>query len=77
IVFGPHMESFIDESELLTAKQAAVQVQSFSELATVIELLLDNRAARVELEDNVIQTLQPFASIVNDYADVIDQTINQ
>lgn len=76
IVFGPHMESFVDESELLTAKQAAVQVQSFEELASTLAVLLDNRATRAELEDNVIQTLEPFASIVNDYADVINKTIN-
>ena len=75
IIFGPHMESFVDESELLTAKGAALQVRSFEELGNTIAVLLDNKASRVELEDNVIKTLQPFASIVNDYADVIDQQL--
>ena len=75
IIFGPHMESFVDESELLTAKGAALQVRSFEELGNTIAVLLDTKASRVELEDNVIKTLQPFASIVNDYADVIDQQL--
>ena len=75
IVFGPHMESFVDESELLVSKGAALQVQSFEELGKTIEVLLDNKASRTELEDNAIKTLQPFASILNDYADVIDKTI--
>ncbi|MCK5262415.1 MAG: hypothetical protein KAJ92_01965 [Gammaproteobacteria bacterium] len=77
IVFGPHMESFIDENELLTEKGAALQVQSFEELGNTIAVLLDNKASRIELEDNVKKTLQPFASIVTDYADVIDKTISQ
>ena len=75
IVFGPHMESFVDESELLTSKNAAVQVQSFDELGVVITELLDNQTSRKKLEDNVKQTLQPFAHIVNDYADVIEQPL--
>ena len=75
IIFGPHMESFVDESELLVSKGAALQVQSFEELGKTIAVLLDNKASRVELEDNTIKTLQPFTSIVNDYADVIDKTI--
>ena len=73
IIFGPHMESFVDESELLISKAAAVQVQSFDELGSTIARLLDNESERNQLEENVKQTLQPFASIVTDYADVIDQ----
>lgn len=75
IVFGPHMESFIDESELLTEKGAAIQVQSFEDLGKTLVVLLNNKASRVELEFNVKQTLQPFANIVNDYADVIEQQL--
>lgn len=71
IIFGPHMESFVDESQLLLAHNAAVQVQSFEALGDVINELLDNENARLQLETNVKQTLQPFARIVNDYADVI------
>ncbi len=75
VVFGPHMESFVDESELLVSKGAAVQVQSFDELGNAITELLNNESSRKELEDNAKQALQPFASIVTDYADVIDKTI--
>ncbi|MCW8831362.1 MAG: 3-deoxy-D-manno-octulosonic acid transferase [Gammaproteobacteria bacterium] len=75
VIFGPHMESFADESELLVSKGAAIQVQSFDELGKTIAVLLDNKASRIELEDNARETLQPFASIVNDYADVIDKNI--
>ena len=75
IIFGPHMESFVDESGLLTSKKAAIQVQSFDELGNVITELLDNETSRKQLEDNVIQTLQPFTHIVTDYADVIDQQL--
>ena len=73
IVFGPHMESFVDESELLVSKDAAIQVRSFDELGNTIAELLDNDSSRSHLEENVKQTLQPFARIVTDYADAIDQ----
>lgn len=72
IVFGPHMESFVDESRLLIEKGAALQVQSFAELETMLAILLDNPASRLNLEENVRLTLQPFARIVHDYADVIE-----
>ncbi|MDT8453132.1 MAG: glycosyltransferase N-terminal domain-containing protein [Gammaproteobacteria bacterium] len=72
IIFGPHMESFVDESQLLLAHNAVVQVQTFEELGDVINELLDNENARLQLEANVKQTLQPFARIVHDYADVIE-----
>jgi len=75
IVFGPYMESFVDESELLVTEGAALQVQSFEELGKTITVLLDNKASRIELEDNIKKTLQPFASIVNDYADAIDRNV--
>ena len=75
IIFGPHMESFVDESELLISKAAAVQVQSFDELGSTITRLLDNESERNQLEENVKQTLQPFVSIVTNYADVIDQQL--
>ena len=75
VIFGPHMESFVDESELLVSKGAAVQVQSFDELGNAINELLNNESTRKELEDNAKQTLQPFASIVTNYADAIDRTI--
>ncbi len=72
IIFGPHMESFVDESELLISKAAALQVYSFDELADSLALLLDNKASRIELEQNIKHTLQPFANIVTDYANIID-----
>ena len=75
IVFGPHMESFIDESELLISREAAIQVSSFAELATTISVLLDNTASRINLEDNLTQALEPFAHIVTDYADAIDRQL--
>lgn len=75
IVFGPHMESFVDESNLLISKNAAVKVQSFEELGGEIERLLNDENARLKLEENIKQALQPFASIVMNYADVIDRTI--
>ncbi len=71
IIFGPHMESFVDESQLLLVQNATVQVHTFEALGGVISELLDNEKARLQLETNVKQTLQPFARIVNDYADVI------
>jgi len=75
IVFGPHMESFVDESELLVSKGAALQVQSFEELGNTITVLLDNKASRIELEDNVKKTLQPVARIGTDYADANHQQL--
>lgn len=73
IIFGPHMESFVDESELLVSKEAAIQVQSFDQLADAMTELLDSASSRLRLEDNVKQALQPYAHIVSDYADVIIQ----
>ena len=76
IIFGPHMESFVDESELLISQKAAIQVQSFEELGGELDRLLSDENARVKLEDNVKQTLRPFVGIVNDYANTIEQQIN-
>ncbi len=74
IVFGPHMETFQEESALLLSKDAAIQVKSIEDLMIMLTELLDNRVTRAQLEQNVQQAVAPFASFVSDYA---DELINQ
>jgi len=75
IIYGPHMENFTDESDLLLAKDAARQVMDYVELESCLAELLDDEQARAELENNVKQAVAPFSHVVADYADALEPLI--
>lgn len=77
ILFGPHMESFIDEVEVLLSNDAALQASSIDDLTKILPTVLDSVAAREELQTNATKAVAPFANIIANYADVIEQQLKQ
>lgn len=75
IIFGPHMESFTDEVDVLLSKEAALQASSVDDLKNILPTLLDSNAAREQLQTNAAKAVAPFASITSDYADMIEKQL--
>jgi 3-deoxy-D-manno-octulosonic-acid transferase len=75
IIFGPHMESFNDEVEILLSGNAALQASSIDDLKNLLPTLLDSAAAREQLQTNATKTVAPFATILSDYADVVEREL--
>lgn len=71
IVYGPHMDNFQFEHELLSDKQAAVQVGSISELATTLTTLLDDEDSRRRLEENAAAAVRPLEAVLSGYSDIV------
>ena len=77
IIFGPHMESFADEVEILLSGDAALQASSIDDLKNLLPTLLDATAAREQLQTNATKVVEPFVTILSDYADVIERQIKR
>lgn len=73
VIFGPHMESFVDESEVLLANQAAIQVSCIDELKAVLGQLLSNSDVIEHLEEKTAEAIAPFANVVDAYTAAITQ----
>ena len=71
IIYGPYMENFQFESQLLLDNKAALQVNSINELATMLDRVLDNDATRSQLETEALATVKPFEQILSSYTDII------
>ncbi len=67
VVFGPHMENFIDESQRLLSAAAAIQVDSADELPTTLSMLLEDKSLCDEMGEKGKQCLQGEADIVERY----------
>jgi 3-deoxy-D-manno-octulosonic-acid transferase len=76
VLFGPSMENFRDEAQLMLDKHAAVQVASVDELCAQLQHFLTNPEALQSLENNVAEAIAGFAHIVTDYADIISPVMN-
>lgn len=72
VIFGPSMENFRDEAQLMLSKHAAVQVASFEKLCEQLQHFLINPKALRSLENNVHEATAGFRHIVEDYADILD-----
>jgi 3-deoxy-D-manno-octulosonic-acid transferase len=77
IIFGPHMESFVDEVDILLSGNAALQASSIDDLNNLLPTLLDAAAAREQLQTNTTKVVKPFATILSDYADVVERQIKR
>lgn len=77
IIFGPHMESFSDEVEVLLSGNAAMQASSIGDLKNLLPTLLDSTAAREQLQTSATKAVAPFANILADYAGVIERQLKQ
>ena len=71
VIFGPSMENFKEEAQLMLNKHAAVQVASIDELCQQLQHFLANAEALKSLENNVAEATSSFRHIVDDYADII------
>ena len=76
VIFGPSMENFRDEAQLMLNKHAAVQVASFEKLCEQLQHFLTNPQALQSLENNVHEAISGFRHIVEDYADIIGPLMN-
>lgn len=72
VVFGPSMENFREEAQLMLRKHAAVQVASFEKLCEQLQHFLTNPQALESLENNVHEAIAGFRHIVDDYADILE-----
>ena len=75
IVFGPYMENFSAEAELLLSDEAAVQVAGIDELKRTLTLLLDGEVTRTRLQTQTKKSVANFSTIVFDYAKIITSIV--
>ena len=71
VIFGPSMENFRDEAQLMLNRHAAIQVASFEKLCEQLQHFLTNPHALQSLENNVHEATSDFRHIVEDYADIV------
>jgi len=74
VIFGPSMENFREEAQLMLGKHAAVQVASVDELCKQLQRFLSSPELLRSLENNVAEATAGFRNIVTDYADIIVPT---
>ncbi len=75
IIFGPYMESFEDEVEILLSGSAALQATSIEDLKNLVPALLDSNTAREQLQTNATRAVEPFTTILSDYADMVERQL--
>ena len=76
VIFGPSMENFREEAQLMLKKHAAVQVSSIEKLCDQLQHFLANPKALQSLENNVAEATADFSHIVDDYADIISSRMD-
>lgn len=67
VVFGPHMQNFAEEAELLSANDAAVRLRSIEELAAVLTELLAQPDRTAALGRNAARLIAVRAGVIDDY----------
>lgn len=77
IIFGPHMENFNDEVEILLSGDAALQATSIEDLKNLLPTLLDSAAAREQLQTNAAKIVTSFATVLSDYADMVEHRLKR
>jgi len=76
ILYGPHMENFQFESQLLLEQNAALQVNSIEELSTRLTTVLDDEIIRTQLETATLNAVRPFETVLTRYSDIVLKHIN-
>lgn len=71
IIYGPHMDNFAYESQLLLDHQAAIQLDNMRELEAELTRLLDHVISRQQLEKAALAAVAPFKSVLNRYSDIV------
>ena len=67
VVFGPNMQNFADEAELLRANEAGVRLDSVSQLATCLADLFEKPAKVEALGRNGAQLIAARSGVIDDY----------
>lgn len=67
VVFGPHMENFADEAELLRANEAAVRLDSSAQLAACLDDLFAHPDKVAALGQNGARLIAERAGVIDDY----------
>ncbi len=71
IIFGPHMDNFLDESEVLLANEAAIQIADDEALQSCLKRLLESQHERDELGRRAKSLVQGYQDIAERYVDEI------
>ncbi|HEY8554907.1 MAG TPA: 3-deoxy-D-manno-octulosonic acid transferase [Burkholderiales bacterium] len=67
VVFGPHMQNFAEEAELLCGNEAAVQLGSAAELADCLNEFLARPEKAAALGRNAARLIATRAGVLDDY----------
>lgn len=67
VVYGPHMENFLHEAELLRSHDAGIQLDSIGMLAAKITRLLEQPERRATVGANAARLIAARAGVVDDY----------
>ncbi len=76
IVFGPHMDNFLDESEVLLAHGAAIQISDDEELKACLARLLESKEERDEVGARAQSLVQQYQDVAERYVDEIEARCN-
>jgi 3-deoxy-D-manno-octulosonic-acid transferase len=77
IVIGPHMENFVEETELALAQQACLQVQSDEELTTALQGLLNDDHQRRQLGEHAARLMAEQSSVASHYLERINSNYGE
>lgn len=72
IVFGPHMDNFLDESEVLLAHGAAIQIPDEPALNACLTQLLESKTERDEFGRRAKSLVQQYQGIAERYVDEVE-----
>lgn len=67
VIFGPHMDNFLDEAKLFLQQQAGIQVQSLSELGACIARLCVDTAFSAQMGSNGLALINAQRDIAQRY----------
>ena len=71
ILFGPYMDNFREERDLLLAERAALQVNSTDELRTMLQRALSGEATIAQLGRNAQRVMERQGEVLGRYLEVI------
>ncbi len=77
ILFGPHMDNFRQESALLLQEEAALQVDTVDELASVLQWALDGKVSIERLGTNARRVMSRQGNVLERYLEVIGHYCNR
>lgn len=67
VIFGPHMENFVEEAALLTANEAGIQLPSIDALAATLTELLARPDKVATLGENAARLVAERSGVIDDY----------